>query len=98
MSDIKVRNGALKLKGDEAMLAKKAKKKAKKEKKKAKKRKLEVETKKPEVLDEETHGGWYKVSYYIFLASAWMQLFEYVGKFGAVFFLFCLNLYPSWSF
>ena len=64
MSDIKVRNGALKLKGDEAMLAKKAKKKAKKEKKKAKKRKLEVETKKPEAVDEETHGGWYKVSFF----------------------------------
>ena len=33
MSEIKPRNGALRLKGDEAMLAKKAKKKAKKEKK-----------------------------------------------------------------
>ena len=61
MSEIKPRNGALRLKGDEAMLAKKAKKKAKKEKKKAKKRKLEEQEKTPEQADEDSHGGWYKV-------------------------------------
>jgi len=59
MSEFKVRSGALKLKGEEDLLAKKAKKKAKKEKKKAKKRKLDE---KPDVfqLDETVHGGWYK--------------------------------------
>merc|ERR1712176_286782 len=60
MSDFKVRNGALKLKGQEDLLAKKAKKKAKKEKKKAKKRKLEEESKGSDPTDEEAHGGWYK--------------------------------------
>ena len=61
MSEFKVRSGALKLKGEEDILAKKAKKKAKKEKKKAKKRKLDE---KPDVhqLDETVHGGWYRVS------------------------------------
>lgn len=61
MSEFKVRSGALKLKGEEDLLAKKAKKKAKKEKKKAKKRKLDE---KPDVhqLDETVHGGWYRVS------------------------------------
>ena len=60
MSEFKVRSGALKLKGEEDILAKKAKKKAKKEKKKAKKRKLDE---KPDVhqLDEKVHGGWYRV-------------------------------------
>ena len=56
-----MRNGALKLKGDEALMAKKAKKKLKKEKKKAKKRKLEESANKSdEQLDEESHAGWYK--------------------------------------
>ena len=60
MSEIKPRSGALKLKGEEGLLAKRAKKKAKKEKKKAKKRKLDE---KPDIsqLDEQVHGGWYKV-------------------------------------
>ena len=61
MSEIKPRSGALRLKGEEDLLAKKAKKKAKKEKKKAKKRKLDE---KPDIveLEEKAHGGWYKVT------------------------------------
>ena len=88
MSDVKHRSGALRLKGDTDLLAKKAKKKAKKEKKKAKKRKLEE---KPDlvVLDEEVHSGWYKVQkylYYIaytpaFLASFFASFFVFFSGF-----------------
>ena len=57
----KARSGKLCLKGEEKSdkKARKREKKAKKKEKKAKKMKLED----PDVADESTHGGWYRVSY-----------------------------------